>query len=149
MGWFSIDDQGNLIGDQPAEGIHYALEDYVRQGADKPSFSAFLRAIELSLQGHEADYLDVATASQWPIGKLQHAGGLRSSCAEEPARKLLAMASDLLLGIVQAYEMGVGRKPRLKEILGCIVFGLQGETLNLLTDATTLHLKKGDLVELR
>lgn len=149
MGWFSIGND-DVIGDLPADTIQWALQRYAQDAEQKPTLHEVLLGLETVLHEHEHDYLDPATAKQWPIGHLALRGEvIANQLSQDLPSSLTETLRGTIEGLVNAYEMTLERKPRLSEVLACFIFALQGDLSSILHNADNLSLKKGDIFEVR
>ena len=149
MGWFQLDN-GDLLGDMPADTIAWSLKQHRENGGDAPSFPELLRGVELVLQGNESTYLTEVGTRPFPIGRIAIRGQAipEISAANLPAG-LVDTLTQCLLGVVSGYEIGPGRRPTLSEVLESFVFAMPTGKTDLLRDDSHLGLKKGDVTELR
>jgi hypothetical protein len=145
MGWFKTGNGDDVIGDMAADIIGNVLGDYVA-GASKPSLSQILNALEATLKGHEARFLNQATAAG-SIGRLVRRGSQPSAESSAPAA-LIDAVGEMMDRLTRVYEDACERKPRLTEVLASLIFAFQGEGADLLADPGDPGLHPGDLIEI-
>jgi hypothetical protein len=145
MGWFRTGNGDDVIGDMAADIIGTVLTDYVA-GGSKPSLSQVLNALEVTLRGHEARFLDQTTAAG-SIGRLVRRGSEPLAEASAPAA-LIDAAGDMMDRLTRVYEDTCERKPRLTEVLASLIFAFQGEGASVLADPGDPGLHPGDLIEI-
>ena len=128
MSWWEIG-QGDVIGDIPADIISRTFKkittSYGETGSQKPSIQEVLDAIISVLQIQPNDFISNVGVMhiQKIIVKLE--GGPNNVFSKENGtadNKLIESFRDAFEEIAQEYIERWGRKPRLRELLNCIIF---------------------------
>lgn len=150
MGWWSIDDTEDLMGDGPADEIGVLLDDLAHErsaeGAPKPTLAELLRAIAEVLRSDGPEIIE--DASQLQLSRLK--GIVAQSAKGDVTGSLDEFADPVLAGALHSAFERVGREyktlpeprlPRLRELLAAVSFVLRPHPDRYLSDASGFELK--------
>lgn len=143
MGWFKLPDGETVLGDDPADLMQDALPAYAAAHG-KPALRAFLGALARVLASDAAELVDGPGLA--PGDQLRaRLGGAAADLVAGPGDadpELVRAVEEVLAAVAASYVQGQGRRCRLKEILGTVVFSFGRLLSQYFSDCDGLTLKE-------
>ncbi|HYO66224.1 MAG TPA: hypothetical protein VEU33_09095 [Archangium sp.] len=141
MGWWEVDGSTDELGDGPVDVFVLQMEGY-NSGTQKPTFQHFLDSVAALLESdgplvvsdpESLENLRLRARFAPPAPEL-----VSGVPADTELQDALAYA---LFRIQDEYEAGLGRKPKLSEVLGTLAFPLRRNPEQFFSNAAGLQLR--------
>ncbi|MCP3097290.1 hypothetical protein LZ198_00230 [Myxococcus sp. K15C18031901] len=141
MGWWTVDGSTDELGDGPADVIESQLDLFV-MGTPKLSFQYFLDSAAAALREVGALVVSDPASLEKVRLRARFASPAPELVSGEPTdTELQGTLSSALFRIMDEYEAGLGRMPRLSEVLGTFAFSLSGPSERFFSESKGLRLQ--------
>lgn len=140
MGWWQVEGSEDELGDGPVDRVQYNMEIFPA-GGQKPTFQHFVDSLMSALQLDGPGVLADPEQLAHQRLRARFTSPTPDLVSHPPAdNKLRERLCAVLYRIGDEYEMGVGRKPRLSEILRTFAFSLRSQPERYFSGAKGLKL---------
>ncbi len=147
MGWWEAGDEGDIIGDDPADRLTSALRNLVssrqqRALPPKPTLSEFLASMREALRRYNYSATDVGEPPRYDVGAVLTPGDNVVYSDRQGNEDDIRVLTEAFDAVAADYRDVLERAPSVRELVATVSFVLTTEQHRLLADLDAISIGK-------